>query len=101
MEQVLATISAGHQKTAWGVAGLDTGTQVEIKRGFHNLAVAYGLFNPIFQEGYEAALKGPPRPADISSALIYSIKLSSWQPPHFGLTVQCVAPILPKVESCS
>merc|ERR1712083_766781 len=38
--------------------------------------------------------KGPPRPADLSSALIYSIQLSSWQPPHFGLTVQCVAPIV-------
>jgi len=74
MEQVLATISAGHQKAAWGVAGFDTGTQ----------------------EGYEAALKGPPRPAELSSALVYSVKLSSWQPPHFGLTVQCVAPILPK-----
>ena len=44
-------------------------------------------------------MKGPPRPAELSSALVYSIKLSSWQPPHFGLTVQCVAPILPKVES--
>ena len=50
------------------------------------------------QEGYEAAIKGPPRPKELSSALVYSIRLSSWQPPHFGLTVQCVAPVLKAVR---
>ena len=119
MEQVLATISAGHQKAAWGVAGVDTGTQVKNSWSLTSLTSLWpekgyeaDLKDPlrpllsalvdsiqIFQEGYEAALKGPPRPAELSSALVYSIKLSSWQPPHFGLTVQCVAPILPKVIS--
>ena len=29
MEQALAKVSAGHQKAAWDVAGLDLGTQVK------------------------------------------------------------------------
>ena len=65
----------------------------------HQTPLQLWSFQRIFQEGYEAALKGPPRPAELSSALIYSVKLASWKPPHFGLDVQCVAPILPKVES--
>ena len=47
MEQVLATISAGHQKAAGGVAGVDTGTQVK-NNGSHNRISG--------QEGYEATL---------------------------------------------
>ena len=32
MEQALAKVSAGHQKAAWDVAGLDLGTQVKKAR---------------------------------------------------------------------
>ena len=32
MEQALAKVSAGHQKAAWDVAGLDLGTQVQKTR---------------------------------------------------------------------
>ena len=64
MEQVLATISAGHQKAAWGVAGVDTGTQVK-NNGSHNRISG--------QEGYEATLKGP---SDPSSALVFSTYFS-------------------------
>ena len=41
MEQVLATISAGHQKAAWGVAGFDTGTQVKNNWGYYNSTVTH------------------------------------------------------------
>ena len=55
MEQVLATISAGHQKAAWGVAGIDTCTQVK-KIGSHKSIMT---FRNSDKESYEAALNGP------------------------------------------
>ena len=55
MEQVLATISAGHQKAAWGVAGIDTGTQVK-KIGSHKSTMAFRISD---KDSYEAALNGP------------------------------------------
>ena len=93
MEQALAKVSAGHQKAAWDVVGLDLGTQVKKTQPDGDDVKPLSE-----QEGYEAALQGPPRPKELSSALVYSIRLSSWQPPHFGLTVQCVAPVLKAVR---
>ena len=55
MEQVLATISAGHQKAAWGVAGIDTGTQVK-KIGSHRSTMTFRISD---KESYEAARNGP------------------------------------------
>jgi hypothetical protein len=65
-------VSSSHQRAAWRVAGSD----------------------PTTQEGYDRALKGPPRPSDLSEALAYKIELTSWRPPRLGLRVQCVVPSL-------
>lgn len=70
LDNYLSNICAVNQRKAWDVSDADLDTQ----------------------EGYEKALLGPPKPDILSEAIVYSIKCSSWNPPHFTLDVVCIEP---------